>query len=472
MAHGPQFIGRERELESIQRELERDRSSLMVVYGRRRVGKSTLLARATEESETVFYQATEVVGSMNLELLKEQISRYVDGSDPILEGLEHWEGVLSYVAELADRRSGLTLVLDEFPYICESVDALPSVVQKVFDRATADGIPLNLVLCGSQISFMEELLGEKNPLRGRPTLELELEALSYREAATFFPEWSADDQLAAYGVFGGMPYYLQLCDPGCSLRENIIDAILGPGAPLGNEAFNVLQAELSAPTRYATILQAIGSGCTTTGDILGRTRELSDARALGPYIRKLEALRLIRIIRSMDASPKARNRRYYLADPFLAFWYRFGLPNSSALAVGHAEEVFDHAIQPNFSTYMGEIFEWIGRQYVERYGSELFGVSAREVGKIWGADYDLDIAATLLDDTTVFGECKWWEAPVGLNILEELQADSAKTSYGKSSGETRYTIVSKAGFTPELKSAAAQSDSTVLISPAELLGTS
>ncbi len=464
------FVGRKQEATALRDELERKRSSLIVVYGRRRVGKSTLLAQATAERDTIFYQATQVLGSMNLELLKQEVGRVLNERDPVLESLEHWEALLTYLSQLAVQRPGLTLVLDEFPYICETVEALPSIVQKVCDRVTERGIGFNLILCGSKISFMEDLLGERNPLRGRQTHELELEPLSFREAAQFFPNWSDEQKLAAYGAFGGMPYYLQLCDPASSFRENLEAVILQPGAPLSNEAFNVLRAELNSPTRYATILEAIGSGCTTTGDILGRVRDISSGSALAPYIAKLEALRLIRITRSLDASPKARNRRYYIADPFLAFWYRFGLPNRSALATGHASEVYDHAIRPYFDDYMGEIFEWIAHQFVAQFGTEVLPAPSRKVGKIWGADYDIDVAAMLLDGGVVFGECKWWESSVGANVLRELKDDSKKTTYGRDVEAVRHLLVSKSGFTDELVEQASQDELVSLVSVGDLLG--
>lgn len=464
-----QFVGRARELAAIREELQRQRPSLIVVYGRRRVGKSTLLAEATRTDPTIYYQATEVVSSVNLELLKKQIARFLDEPDPVFEGIDRWEPLLSFVVELSARKpDGLTLVLDEFPYICDTTEGLPSIVQKVFDRAVSKNRALNLVLCGSQIAFMEELLGEKNPLRGRQTLELNLEPMPFREAVEFMPNWSPQQQLSAYGIFGGMPYDLQLCDPERCLRANVIDVIFATGAPLSNEVSNVLQGELTAPARYATILQAIGTGCTTTGDILGRTREISDARALTPYIKKLEALRLIRITRSLDASPKSRNRRYYLADPFLVFWYRFGLPNSSALATGHAEAVYDEVVQPRFAEHMGEIWEWIARQYIPRYGTEVLGSAAQESGKIWGADFDIDVAAMLLDGTVVFGECKWWAGPVGENVLYQLQEDAEKTDYGKGDDTVHWMLFSKSGFTEKLRERAEISEALYLLEPGDV----
>lgn len=464
------FVGREQETDQLARELDRNRPSVIVLYGRRRVGKSRLLSHVTRDRPTIYYQATEVVGSMNLDLLKSEIADFLDDSSAVLEGLEHWEGLLQYLADrVAERGSEVTLVLDEFPYLCDSVDGLPSIVQKVVDRIHEDDIPLDLVLCGSRISFMEELLGERNPLRGRQTLELELEPLPYRDAAQFLPDWSAIDKLRAFGVFGGMPYYLQLVRPDESFRTNVEQVVLESGAPLHNEILNVLRAELSSPTRYATILQAIANGCTTTGDIVGRAREIADGRALAPYLEKLRALRLIRAVRSLDAAPKSRNRRYYIADPFISFWYRFGAPNSSALAVGHASDVYEHAVEPDYDTYMGEIFEWIGRQYLTHYGSETLPAPTREVGKIWDADYDIDLAATLLDDTVVFGECKWWTAPVGRNVFDDLRDDAERTDYSDEADSTLYLLLAKSGFTDALTRSAADRHDLHLLAPDDLL---
>ena len=463
----PNFIGRRRELAGLREELDRERASLIVVYGRRRVGKSTLLAQTTADRDTIFYQATQVLGAMNLALLKDEVRRALTEPDPVFEGIEDWEALLTYVGQLAIKRAGLTLVLDEFPYLCETVDALPSIVQKVLDQLGQRRIPFNLILCGSQISFMEELLGERNPLRGRQTHELDLRPLSYREAAQFFPDWTVEERLAAYGVFGGMPYYLQLCAPEEGFRANVEAVVLRPGAPLSHEAVNVLRAELTSPTRYATILEAIGSGCTTTGEILGRARDITGGSALSPYIDKLEALRLIRITRSLDASPKARNRRYYLADPFLAFWYRFGLPNSSALTTGHASEVYEHAIEPHFNGYMGGILEWVAHQFLEQ--SARFTAPPKEIGKIWGSDFDIDVAATLLDGTVILGECKWWDGPVGANVFRDLRRGAEKTSYGEDAPATHYLLVSKSGFTEELEELQEESENLHLVSAPELL---
>lgn len=445
------FIGRERELRALTRELGRPRPSLIVVFGRRRIGKSTLLLHATRARPSIYYQASRVAVSENIALFKRAVVRVL-GESRILDGLNDWLGVLSYLANAArSEHPGLTIVLDEFPYLCETEVGLPSLVQKVWDEARREGTSLKLILCGSMISFMEELLAEKNPLHGRQTLELDVGPLSYREAARFFPGWSADDRLYAYGVFGGIPYYLDLCDPGASFEENVRDLILETGAPLSDEPSHILQAELQIVTRYATILRAVADGCTETRTIIGRVPEIRDSSQLAPYVHKLQALRLIRIVRSLDATERERDRRYYLNDPFLAFWYRFCLPHLSALASGHAEEVYHLSIVPALNDHMGDVFEWVCRDYTRLYARESLGVPASEVGRIWADDYDLDVAGTLLNQETVFGECKWWREPVGENVLDRLIENAERAAYGGVASGRHYFVFSRSGFTSDLR---------------------
>ena len=188
-------------------------------------------------------------------------------------------------------------------------------------QGITEWLALQLLLCGSMISHMEELLAERNPLYGRKTLALDLAPLSFRDASQFVARRKAEDKLVTAGVFGGIPFYLQLLDQGATL-----------------------QSETREVAKYASVLAAIAAGCTKHGEIIGRVRELSDSRALGPYLEKLERMRLISIVKSMDASPKERDRLYFIADPLIAFWYRFVQPNLSSVAQSFGAEVWRHQI--------------------------------------------------------------------------------------------------------------------------------
>jgi len=381
----PIFIGREREVAALTRILTSPQPALVVVYGRRRVGKSTLLRHVIRRHDAVYYQATRVADVDNQDLFKRAIAG-VCGNDPVLDGINGWEGILHHLGQYARRRSeALVVVLDEFPYLCEGNNGIPSIVQKVWDDIREQRIPLILVLCGSRISFMETLLAERNPLHGRQSAEFAIQPLTYREAAEFVPRWPVEDRLRLFGVFGAMPYYLSLLDPTAPLAANIHRLLLDDGAPLREEPTHLLQAELNKIARYASILRAIADGCTQLKDIAGRVLPSSESgSALTSYLATLQGLRLVSAVHSLDVRDpeRRRNARYYLEDPFLAFHYRFVLPNLSAIQAGHARAVYRDAIAPHLDAYMGEWFEVICRQWVRFYATERLPAVAQTVGKI------------------------------------------------------------------------------------------
>ena len=475
MSDSAAFIGREREVAALTRILTSPQPALVVVYGRRRVGKSTLLRHVIKRLGAVYYQATRVADADNQDLFKRAITS-VCGSDPVLEGLTGWESIFHHLGHYARQRTeALVVVLDEFPYLCEGNSGIPSIVQKVWDDIREQRIPLILVLCGSRISFMETLLAERNPLHGRQSAEFAIQPLTYRDAAAFVPRWSLEDRLRLFGVFGTMPYYLSLLDPAAPLAANVHRLILDEGAPLREEPTHLLQAELNQIARYASILRAIADGCTQLKDIAGRVLPSSEGgSALTSYLATLQGLRLISAAHSLDVRDpeRRRNARYYLEDPFLAFHYRFVLPNLSAIQAGHGRAVYRDSIAPHLDAYMGEWFEVICRQWVRFYAEERLPTVAQAVGKIWAGDYDIDVAGELLDGTGVAGECKWRRDATGANVLRELQGRVVDNPFYTSRNRPGivYLIFSRSAMTTELRRNAADSKSIVVLGPAELIG--
>ncbi len=463
------FIGRHSELEALREELTSSRASLCVVYGRRRVGKSTLIRQAAQGSSYVLYQATRVTASLNLEAFKLEIVRAL-GTDELLTGVTDWLAVLHYLAREAEHRQGLIVLLDEFPYLADADPALPSIIQKFWDSGAARAGNLKLLLCGSVIAQMQELLAERNPLYGRKTLALDLTPLSLREAVQFVPRYSPADKLLTYGIFGGIPFYLQLLDPQAPLRDNVVRLLLTPTGSLVDEPVVLLQSELREIPRYASILAAIADGCTKHGEIIGRVKEIGDSKALGPYLAKLERMRLIRVVRSMDTTPRERDRRYFIADPLIAFWHRFVQPNLSSITQGFGSEVWRHSIANHLDTFMGWMFEEIGREHAARYSQEDFSAPAQEIGRVWQADYDIDIAGRLLDGSMLYGECKWWEGLVGESVLDGLIDHATRTHYGRNNDRRHFVLYAKKGFTGALRRRAGTEPGVVLHTPRSMLG--
>ena len=463
------FVGRAQELSRLRKEFAANRPSLLVVYGRRRIGKSALLREAVKERPNVLYQATRVTAALNLQALKAEIARSLGGDD-LLNGLGDWLGVLAYLARKAEAMPGLVVVLDEFPYLIEADQALPSMVQKFWDSGTPASGKLNLVLCGSLIAQMEGLLAERNPLYGRQTLAMDIQPLPLRDVAAFFPRYPAEGQVLAYSIFGGVPFYLRLCEPETSLEENVVNLLLSDAGPLVDEPNVLLQSELRETQRYASILAAIADGCTKVGEISGRVRGIKDFVSLSPYMERLERMRLVRAVRSLDAAPKSRDRRYFVDDPLIAFWHRFVRPNLSSVAQGFGAEVWQHQVAPRLDDYMGEAFEEICREHARRHAQENLPAPAQEVGQIWGSDYDIDVAGRLLDGSMLYGECKWRRAEVGEDVLDTLIGRAERTAYGRGTDRRHFALYARVGFKAMVHERAAQDKRIVLHTPDTILG--
>lgn len=463
------FVGRERELADLNREFRLARASLAIVYGRRRVGKSTLLQHAAElHGKFVYFQATKVDASLNLAAFKSEIARTI-GADPLLGGIADWSGVLHYLARVAETHHGLVVIIDEFPYLLDGRNTLTSVIQKFWDSKAAERGNLKVVLCGSLIAHMESLLSERNPLYGRRTFSLSLEPMSLREAAEFLPNYAAADQIAAYATFGGIPYYLQMCEPHAPLRENIDRLLLSRTGSLFEEPELLMQSELKEPRRYASIVAAIARGGTKLGQVVNHVPGIKDTTQITPYLEPLIRMRIIERVRSLDADENSRDNRYYVSDPLFRFYYRFILPNVSPISLGFGGQVYERQIQPHFSDYMGWAFEQICRDHIRLHAQERFGVPASEIGKIWGSDFDIDIAGGLLDQSRLCGECKWENALLGESIHRDLLENISKSKFF-TEGRTQNTVYfSRKGFTPGLQKLAATDASVQLIGTDELV---
>ncbi len=466
------FVGRERQLNSLEEELDKEGPSLVMIYGRRRVGKSRLIVEAIKNRRAVYFQAQQATDGVNQENFKQDVSEELNEEfAEIVEGMSGWENIFKIIKQSTGEEpsESLTVVLDEFPYLCESNSSLPSVFQKIWDEIDRKGLNLNLIICGSQIAFMEEILSPKNPLYDSHTKKLNLQPMPYREMAKFFPNWTAQEIMYGFGVLGGIPHYSSLCDPEDSLRDNIIRLVLKEDSPLKEEPEQILQGELRQINRYSTVLRAIANGNTQWGKILNQVD--FEGNQLPGYMKKLEELHLVfgRSSLEIENPEKKRNRRYYIQDPFFIFWFRFVSPHLSTINEGLGEQVYSEAIAPEINQYMGPLFEEIAIQWAKNYSEEKLGTAAGEVGQIWTGDFDIDVAGTLLNGEEFYGECKWWKEPVGKNVLESLEENINKTTYGKKSAPKHRLLFSRSGFTKELEEQAQKNKDLHLLTPEELI---
>jgi AAA+ ATPase superfamily predicted ATPase len=459
------FHDRHSELSFLESQARRDRPALVVLYGRRRVGKTEILRRLCASRRAVFFVADATARANQLAAFSAVAFEALGEAALATNAFSDWEPALRFVASRA-RDEPLLLVLDEFPRLCASDSSLPSVLQRLWDAELGES-RLHLVLCGSSLSFMErELLAAKNPLYGRRTGAYRVEPFLFADARHFFPRFGRADQVAAYGVAGGVPAYLELLDDRRPFAGCVIDAVLRKGAPLYDEVQFLLMEELRDVRTYFSICQAIAFGRSTPNEI-AQGAGLADRGATSRY---LETLRELGVVAhetpATERNPsRSRRGRWALADAFFRFWFRFVLPNRSALEAGDPAAVYRSKVAPQLDQHLGPTFEEICRQHVWAMarGGEL-PLEVDRVGRWWRGPEEVDVVAVGDGGSLLVGECKWTRRRVGVDVLEELRrrADAVAHELRRTPARVRCAVFARAGFSADLERVA-RGDETVLL---------
>ncbi|MEZ6016764.1 MAG: ATP-binding protein [Planctomycetota bacterium] len=374
------FIGRTRELAVLEELADSGKPELFVLYGRRRVGKTELLQRLSEGRRAVYFLAAQVREKDSLRGFREALKEGL-GGDPLLDGIEfpEWSTALGFAAERAGEER-LIVVLDEFPYLCDSSKGLPSQIQQFWDTRGKRS-QLMLVLCGSQVSFMEkEVLAERSPLFGRRTGQRRLEPLRPTEALEFFPDWPMRERVLAYACVGGMPAYLRRFDTRRTLLENIGREIMRPEGYLFDEVQFLLRSELTTPHTYNSILAAVAAGADKAGDIALHVGV--DSPTAAKYLHVLRELRLIdREVPVTEDPLRSRKGRYRIADRFLAFHFRHLQPNLSLVHAGRGGRVLEEFVEPDLERLYDDARVDFILDHLRTEAAELVGDELIEIGR-------------------------------------------------------------------------------------------
>ena len=439
------FYDRGDELDALGTAFESSGHAFYVVYGRRRVGKTELLKEFCSDRPHVYFLAAQEAEDRQREKFVEQIAAFVDERVPRIDG---WDDAFEYLGEkVATER--VAVVIDEFPYLVDENESLPSYIQAFVDERLSDTESM-LVLCGSSISTMEsEVLGHDSPLFGRRTGQIDLAPFSFQQAREII-EYDIENAIRSYAVTGGTPLYLTLFDYTRSLTENVRTEILSPTAVLYNEPEFLLRTELRNPARYMSILEAIATGHTTPNEIAGATGV--DQGPLSKYLQTLRRLRLVDREVPVTASAKQSKRsRYRVADEFLRFWFRFVEPNRSSIEEAPGV-VFDGTIEPNLPDYVATTFEGICREaaWAAIRRGELGPYS--DIGRWWYGEDEIDIVGLAPDaDRVLLAECKWTAEQVGHALAESLREKADRVRWGSDTRAERFALFSKAGFVDGLE---------------------
>lgn len=441
------FVNRRSELDLLEKHYQSGRAELFVLYGRRRVGKTELLAHFCQGKRHIFFVADQVPEQTLRANLSKAVNDVIFGAGQVSAVYNTWDDLLSILARQSQFER-LVVVLDEFPYLVAAGPSLASILQRIWDRSLKD-TQIMLILNGSYIGMMEQsVLGYNAPLYGRRTAQYLLEPLEFVDAQQFFLSYTAEDRLRAYAVYGGTPAYLQTIQSEQSLQTNILDGILTRGSVLYDEVRFILQQELREPRNYFAVLQAIASGNTRQNEI----KQAAGLENITPYLETLQQLHLVeRVVPITESQPhKSRRGVYRLKDNFLRFWFRFVLPNHSQLERGAKEAVLDTIISPGLDTLTASVFEQACRQYFWRNGlNAKLPFIPKQIGGWWQANEEIDVA--LLSDTHIMlVECKWSRRPVGVDILEQLQDKSKFVLKEMNEQMILYGLCSRTGFTEQM----------------------
>lgn len=439
------FIGREKELQFLNERYESNKAELIVLYGRRRVGKTETLKEFCKNKPNVFYSCKECTDREQLQSFSQIILQNDIPASKYVKSFENWEQLFKSILEF-DNGTKKLLIIDEFPYMVKNNKEIPSVLQNLWDNVLKDE-KVMIILCGSSMSFMEkEILAEKNPLYGRATGIYKMSQMDFYDAIKFFPEYSLEDKIYAYSILGGIPHYLKEFDSKKSLQKNIKDNILKKGCILYNEVNFMLHQELRETTMYNTIIEAIALGNTRLNDIYLKTN--IEKTKIIAYISNLIELGILEREFSADDKIKeqANNQRglYKLTDNFFKFWYAYVFPNTSALELGDVEGVYDIYIKDTLNHFASNSFENICIEYLnlENIKGSL-PLRFKTIGRWWDNKNEIDIYAT--DGKSVLlGECKFKNSEVTVADYKNLKSkcNNKMVKY--------YYIFSKSGFKENL----------------------
>ena len=453
------FYARTEEKRKISRFLKADRQGAMLMYGRRRVGKSELLKQCLKEygKDSIYYECKETSEINNVNSLSSLIQEKY--GLPQL-GFQSVEEVLSF---LFKEEKKLVLVLDEYPYLRTAVKGMDSILQSVLDeyRNTSS---LKLIICGSYVDTMRSLLEENNPLYGRFDLSIYLKPMDYYDSAMFYDSFSDEDKVRLYSVFGGIPYYNRLIDPDLTVEENIIELIASSGARLENEVSMYLRSEISKITNANEVFEALSYGYSKYSDILSQSH-VSSSPALADVLDKLIRMEMISKEAPINDPKNKKKTGYYITDNLSSFYYRYIFRYRSQMEVLDPSVFYDRYIRKDFEEqYVPHQFESVCRQFLIRENKQgKIEPAFDRIGKYYYDDPanktngEFDIV-TEDPQGYIFYEAKFRKEPVTEKMIEEeiRQVDSTGLACRK------YGFISRSGF------AADERDNRILIPLSDL----
>ena len=446
------FVNRQKELQLLEDEYRNEGFRFSVLYGRRRVGKTTLLKRYITDKPYIYFLVTFETMPSILDRFKELVANYLN--DEFLRGIEvrSFRQIFEYLAKHTDSKK-LIIVIDEFQYLSKIDSSIPSEFQYIVDEILKDK-NIHLILCGSIISMMyEQTLSYSSPLYGRRTSSIKLDALDFEHLSAFFPKREQNELIELYAILGGVPKYLELFRDSKDIFQAIEKNILNKNSFLYEEPRFILQNEVNEPVTYFSILETIANGEHKIGNIASKLNK--NVQNITSFISKLIELEILyKDVPITEKFPnKSKKGLYFIKDNFFRFWFSYVLPYKSQLEIENTKYV-SSIIKQNFASFVSKVYEDLSIKYV------LQNYPVLKVGRWWSKDKEIDVVG-VAKDFLIVGECKYSNKKVGVDILQSLEQKSKKIDLKL---PIRYYILfSKSGFTKDLIELKKRREDIVLI---------
>ena len=458
-----QFVDRELEMETLQNEYERDGGALVVLYGRRRVGKTTLISEFIKDKKALFFLASEESEAQNRNAFKEKVAEFIDSDLLRSADIKSWDVLFKTIMD-TPFDSKPVIVLDEFQYLGKANPAFPSIFQRIWEEIMKDK-SIMVILCGSLISMMEsQTLAYGSPLYGRRTAQIRLKQIPFGYYHEFFPNKSRKELIEMYAVTGGVPKYIELFSESKDIYSAIQKCVLNRSGYLYDEPHFLLQQEVSEVGSYFSIIKAIAAGNSKLSAISSILEIKSTS--LTKYLKTLIDLDILeREVPVTEENPeKSKKGLYKIKDNYLRFWFAFVYPNMSFIESGHSRIVMNKIKNSLVKNHIAFVYEDVCKERMWDLNAEgAWPFNFTKIGRYWDSKDEIDIVA--LDPegkNLILGECKYWAEPVGVSVLRNLEAKTDSVSWEQDNRKVWYVLFSASGFTDELKALAESREDLLL----------
>ncbi len=450
------FVDRKREMSTLEKEYNRE-NSFVVLSGRRRTGKTTLIKEFIKDKNAFYFFADKQNESLQINRFKNQLAEHF--KDEFLKKIEinDWDTIFDYfISKIGDEK--FVLVIDEFQYLCLMNKGFSSIFQRIYDEKIADK-NIMVILCGSLISMMySEVLSYDSPLYGRRTAQIKLQPISFEYYKEFFDNKSKRELIEFYSITGGIPKYILEFDRNKSPLWNIENNIFNKDNFLYSEPKFLLQEEINDLSRYFSILNSIALGNTKLSSICSHLG--LNSSSMTSYITKLIDLDILE--KEVPVTENIENGKkglYKIKDNYLKFWFSYVYPYQSYLEIENLSYPLEK-IKNEFNLWVSKIYEDLAREIILNHSEIPFPI--KKLGRWWNSNEEIDIVG-LGDNEIIFGECKWSSKKVGLSVLLTLKEKSKNVKWNNSNRKEYFILFSKEGFSDDLISLS-KKDKTIILS--------